>query len=101
MISNVGNCYNHSKGVFNPSVSGVYVFDVHLLQRIPGHSVNAELVVEGVNKGGIYAGGSTTCVNGGLLTIASDSVWVRISAAQGSNSLGWETSFSGYLLYAD
>lgn len=105
VISNVGNCYHHSTGIFNPNVSGVYVFDVHILQCISGHDVHTELVVEGVRKGGTYAGGSTTCAYGGQLTIvhvnAGDSVWVRLSASDGHNSFGWETSFSGYLLFED
>ncbi|XP_061171256.1 complement C1q-like protein 4 [Saccostrea echinata] len=105
VISNVGNCYHGTSGIFTPSVSGVYVFHVQLIMCSVGHDVRTELVVEGVSKGGHYAGGSTTCANGGGSTIvhvnAGDAVWVRETTSDGKNLFGWETSFSGFLLYED
>ncbi|XP_062603524.1 complement C1q-like protein 4 [Saccostrea cucullata] len=104
-ITNIGNKYHHSTGVFTPDVPGVYVFYVQLVMCANGHSVNTELVVEGVRRTGHFVYSKESCANGGGMTIvhvnAGDSVWVRLSASDGVNAFGWESSFSGFLLYED
>ncbi|XP_062608247.1 uncharacterized protein LOC134270088 [Saccostrea cucullata] len=105
VISNVGNKYHHATGIFIPDVSGMYVFYVQIISCSNGHEVKTEIIVEGVSKGGHYAYSPTGCANGGGMTIvhvnAGDSVWVRLSVSDGTNHFGWESSFSGFLLYAD
>ncbi|XP_062585176.1 complement C1q tumor necrosis factor-related protein 5-like [Saccostrea cucullata] len=106
-ITNIGNKYHHATGVFlfTPDVSGVYVFYLQLVMCATGHSVNTELVVEGVGRAGHFVYSKEVCANGGGMTIvhvnAGDSVWVRLSVSDGVNAFGWESSFSGFLLYED
>ncbi|XP_062585172.1 complement C1q-like protein 4 [Saccostrea cucullata] len=106
VILNQGNQYHHTTEIFTPRVSGVYVFYVQLVVSLNG-DVHTELVVEGVRKGGHYVQSHTPggYYNGGGMTIvhvnAGDSVWVRLGTQHGTNSFGWESSFSGFLLYED
>ncbi|XP_061171046.1 complement C1q-like protein 3 [Saccostrea echinata] len=104
-LTNVGNCYHHSTGTFIPNISGVYVFDVTILLCSPGHELRTDLVVEGNVMAGHYTGDSTNCSNGGGMAVlhinAGDSVWVRVQTSDGTNGIAWESSFSGFLLYAD
>ena len=103
VITNDGNCHRPSSGHFRPSLSGVYVFHVQILQCYPGNTFRTELVVEGVVKAGHYTGDSNHCSNGGGMAIvhvnAWDSVWVRVRTSTGTNYVAWESSFSGFLLY--
>lgn len=61
--------------------------------------------MEGVSKAAHYTGDSTHCSNGGGMAVlhvnAGDSVWVRVRSSDGVNGVAWESSFSGFLLYAD
>ncbi|XP_062589333.1 complement C1q tumor necrosis factor-related protein 3-like [Saccostrea cucullata] len=105
VILNVGNYYRHVTGIFTPDVSGVYVFYVQLVMCDRNRIVHTELLVEGVRKRAHLAGGVHYCSNGGGMTIvhvnAGDSVWVRLSTTDGNNNFGYESSFSGFLLYED
>lgn len=102
-LTNEGNCYNHMTGNFIPSISGVYVFDVRILLCSPGHELRTHLVVEGVEKGAYYTGGSSHCSNGGGMSVvhlkSGERVWVRVATSDGENNIAWESSFSGFLLY--
>lgn len=103
VVTNDGNCYQFSTGLFIPSVSGVYVFDVRILLCSPGHELRTHLVVEGEEMAAYYTGGSSHCSNGGGMTVlhvgAGESVWVRVATSDGENNIAWESSFSGFLLY--
>ena len=103
VVTNDGNFYRPSSGHFRPSLSGVYVFHVHIIQCYTRHTLRTELVVEGVLKAAHYTGDSTHCSNGGGMAIvhvnAWDSVWVRVLTTDGKSFIGWESSFSGFLLY--
>ena len=103
VVTNDGNFYRSSTGHFRPSRSGVYVFHVQIIQCSTRHELRTELVVEGVLKAAHYTGDSTHCSNGGGMAIvhvnAWDSVWVRVRTTDGKSFIGWESSFSGFLLY--
>nr|XP_034332965.1 complement C1q-like protein 4 [Crassostrea gigas] len=103
-ITNKGNCYHHTTGNFIPNVSGVYVFYVHMLSS-PGHILYTELMVEGAVMGTHYMAQSTYYSNGGGMAVvhvnAGDSVWVRVRTAESGTLIGWESSFSGFLLYPE
>ncbi|XP_062619043.1 complement C1q-like protein 3 [Saccostrea cucullata] len=104
-LTNVGNCYHHSTGTFIPNISGIYVFDVTILLCSPGHELRTGLVVEGKVMAAHYTGDDTHCSNGGGMAVLhindGDSVWVRVQTTDGTNGIAWESSFSGFLLYAD
>ena len=103
VVTNDGNFYHSSTGLFRPNRSGVYVFHVHIIQCYSRHDLLTELVVEGVLKAAHYTGDSTHCSNGGGMAIvhvnAWDSVWVRVRKTDGKSFIGSESSFSGFLLY--
>lgn len=103
-ITNKGNCYHHATGNFIPNVSGVYVFYVHILSS-PGHILYTELMVEGAVMGTHYMAQSSYYSNGGGMAVvhvnAGDSVWVRVRTAENGTLIGWESSFSGFLLYPE
>ena len=103
VVTNDGNLYHSPSGLFRPNRSGVYVFYVHIIQCYSGYQFRTELVVEGVLKAAHYTGGSINCSNGGGMAIvhvnAGDSVWVRVRTTEGKNYIGWESSFTGFLLY--
>lgn len=105
-LTNVGNCYHQSSGIFIPSISGVYVFDVQIVNCYYGYEFVTELVVDGITKALHYSSDSSFCSSGGggITTVyvnAGNSVWVRVHSTNGYNEVSWGSTFSGFLLYPD
>lgn len=105
-LTNIGNCYHKSTGIFIPNVSGVYVFDVQIVNCYYGYEFVTELVVEGMPVALHFNSDSSFCSSGGggITTVsisAGDSVWVRVRSTNGYNDVSWGSTFSGFLLYPD
>ncbi|XP_069125520.1 uncharacterized protein [Argopecten irradians] len=104
VVTNVGNAYDLQSGTFRCAVSGIYVFNVHLL-ALPGQDVDVKLVKNGSVVGYVYAGGeSGTFDHGGNTAIVElaegDSVWVQNEYTQHGTTIDFfYTSFSGFMLY--
>ncbi|XP_069125691.1 complement C1q-like protein 3 [Argopecten irradians] len=105
VVTNVGNAYDLQSGMFRCGVSGIYVFNIHLL-ALPGKDIQTELMKDGSAVGYVYAGGqSGTFDHGGntvILELAEgDSVWLRnTDFTQPGATLDFLFStFSGFLLF--
>lgn len=103
VVTNVGNGYNPSTGVFTAPTAGEYVFFVNV-QSYSTQSIEANVVLNGLTKvrTEAYSGGSSDQYDAGpnlvVLTLQKeDRVWVKYHAGtdyQGSLM----TTFSGFLL---
>ncbi|OWF34475.1 caprin-2-like [Mizuhopecten yessoensis] len=105
VVTNLANPYHSGTGVFHCGVSGVYVFNIHLL-ALPGKNFEAELAKNGAAVSWIYAGGQGgTYDHGGntaiLELVVGDEVWVRtvLGTDQGATLDYMFSSYSGFLLY--
>lgn len=104
VVTNVGNGYNPSTGVFTVPMAGEYVFFVNV-QSYGTQSIYVDVVVNGVTKVRTmaYSSGSNDYHDAGpnlvVLTLQKgDKVWVRHYYARGYYTDGPITTFSGFLL---
>ena len=103
VITNVGNGYNPSDGVFTAPRAGVYVFFVNV-QGYSSQIIYVDIVLNGATKvralayGGIYNyynAGPNLAV---LSLQTGDRVWVKYHAGTGYYYDGPITTFSGFLI---
>ena len=106
VITNVGNGYNPSDGVFSAPMASVYVFFVNV-QSYYSNDILVDIVLNGVMKVKTMALGSSNSDNynaGPNLAILSlqtgDRVWVKHYSGQGycTYSSSPITTFSGFLI---
>ncbi|XP_052711661.1 uncharacterized protein LOC128185980 [Crassostrea angulata] len=103
VITNVGNGYNPSTGLFTAPTSGEYVFFVNV-QGYGTQTIYVDIVLNGVSQIRTLACGGTYQANNpgpnlALLTLQKeDRVWVKHHHGQGYFSDGNITTFSGFLL---
>ncbi|KAL4222584.1 hypothetical protein ACF0H5_018625 [Mactra antiquata] len=103
VMTNLGNYYNPSSGVFFVPVTGTYLFFVNILSEVD-NSIETELVVDGATLIDIYSGSRGFFGPGSNFLIAridkGKNVWVKVHDHYSTN-MGvhccW-SSFSGYLL---
>ena len=105
VITNVGNGYNPSDGVFTAPRAGLYVFFVNV-QSYSNKIIYVEIVLNGATKVRTmaYSTGSDLYDAGPNLAVLSlqtgDRVWVKYWSGQGyhTNSDSPITTFSGFLI---
>ena len=104
VITNVGNAYNSSDGVFTAPRAGVYVFFVNV-QSYNTQSIYMDIVLNGATKVRTMAysiGGNDNYEAGPNLAVlflqTGDRVWVKKYAGQGYHHEGPVTTFSGFLI---
>ena len=99
VITNVGNGYNPSDGVFTAPVAGVYVFFVNL-QGYSSNTLYTYIVLNGTSKVRTLA--YTNYDAGPNLAVLSlqtgDRVWVKRDSGSSYYSEGRITTFSGFLI---
>ena len=101
VITNVGNGYNPSGGVFTAPTAGVYVFFVNV-QGYSSYNINVDIVLNGASKVRTIA--QTNYDAGPNLAVLSlqtgDRVWVKYYTGLGywTYSDGPITTFSGFLI---
>ncbi|XP_022291583.1 uncharacterized protein LOC111102925 [Crassostrea virginica] len=101
VITNVGNGYNSSDGVFTAPRAGVYVFFVNV-QGYSNNDVYVDIVLNGANK--VRTMAQTNYDAGPNLAVLSlqtgDRVWVKYHAGQGYYTYSDSpiTTFSGFLI---
>lgn len=102
IITNVGNGYNPSTGVFTSPISGTYVFYVTAVDY-GAKFLAIDIVLNSVSKARAYCSHSTTYQTGTNMVVLElqkgDSVWVRYAGGKGyaTDSVPL-TTFSGYLI---
>lgn len=104
VITNVGNRYNPSTGVFTAPTAGIYVFFVN----VHGYSSNdmlTDIVLNGVKQVRTLSENNPNYNSAGpnlaVLTLQKeDTVWVKHYAGDGYVDNGHSTTFSGFLLYS-
>ncbi|XP_056014500.1 complement C1q tumor necrosis factor-related protein 3-like [Ostrea edulis] len=105
VITNVGNGYNPSNGIFTAPTNGNYVFFVNV-QSYGTKIICVDIVLNGSTKvrtmafnnigsGDSYDAGPNLVV---LTLQKGDSVWVRYYAGKGYFTDGYMTTFSGFLI---
>lgn len=103
VITNIGNGYNPSNGIFSAPIAGEYVFFVNV-QGYGTHEIYVDIMLNGVGKVRtmVYTGGSDHDDAGPNLVVLSlrkeDRVWVAHFRGQGYNEYGHLTTFSGFLI---
>ncbi|XP_065928375.1 EMILIN-1-A isoform X3 [Magallana gigas] len=104
VITNVGNGYNPSTGVFTAPTAGEYVFFVNV-QSYNNKDIYVDVVLNGVTKVRTmaYGSGSSDYYDAGpnlvVLTLQKgDRVWIKRYSGQGYYIDGPITTFSGFLL---
>nr|XP_022291261.1 multimerin-2-like [Crassostrea virginica] len=106
VITNLGNGYNPSDGVFTAPTAGVYVFFVNV-QSYDTKSIYVDIVLNGATKvrtmAYSYAGHGYHEAGPNLAVLSlqtGDRVWVKHHAGQGyhTNSDSPLTTFSGFLI---
>lgn len=103
IITNVGNGYNPSTGVFTAPIAGEYVFFVNV-QAEGSRSIYVNIVLNGVTQVKTLANGEgrdfyDAGPNLAVLTLEKNNkVWVTYSAGQGYHYEGPVTTFSGFLI---
>ncbi|XP_061176741.1 uncharacterized protein LOC133185494 isoform X1 [Saccostrea echinata] len=106
VITNEGNGYNPSNGIFTAPVGGMYVFFVNV-QSYDSQTIYADIVLNGSTKVRTMAysySGSPDYYDAGpnmvVLNIhKGDAVWVKRYSGQGYYHEGPITTFSGFLIY--
>ena len=105
VITNVGNGYNPSDGVFTAPMAGVYVFFVNV-QGYSSQSIYVSIVLNGATKvrtSANAAGGDIEEAGPNLVVLSlqtGDRVWVKHWSGQGYSTIsdGPLTTFSGFLI---
>ncbi|XP_062590533.1 uncharacterized protein LOC134252108 isoform X2 [Saccostrea cucullata] len=104
VITNEGNGYNPSNGIFTAPISGTYVFFVNV-QSYDKQTIYVNIVLNGSTKVRTMAwsnGKDYDYDSGPNLVVLSiqkgDAVWVKHHSGQGYYSTGPITTFSGFLL---
>ncbi|KAL4222583.1 Complement C1q-like protein 2 [Mactra antiquata] len=103
VITNIGNYYNPTSGMFFVPVTGTYLFYVNILSEA-NNNIETELVQDGSSLAEIYSGAGKFHGAGSNFVIANvtkgKNVWVKVHAAYSTDMsvhCCWST-FSGYLL---
>lgn len=103
VLTNIGNYYNNTTGVFYVPIAGTYQFFVNILSEAD-NNIETELVVNGNMMAEIYSGAGKYHGAGSNLVIVrlnqGDNVWVKVHAAFSSDMAVhccWST-FTGMLI---
>ncbi|XP_062567984.1 uncharacterized protein LOC134230236 isoform X2 [Saccostrea cucullata] len=100
VITNEGNGYNPSNGIFTAPVDGTYVFFVNV-QSYYRKTIYAAIVLNGATKVKTMAHNNYNDAGPNMVVLnikKGDAVWVRYSSGQGYYSSGSITTFSGFLI---
>lgn len=103
VITNIGNGYDPSNGIFTAPIAGEYVFFVNV-QGYSTQEIYVNIMLNGVGKVStmVYNGGSENSDAGPNLVVLSlskeDRVWIAHFRGQGYNEYGHLTTFSGFLI---
>ncbi|KAK3601177.1 hypothetical protein CHS0354_004376 [Potamilus streckersoni] len=100
VLTNVGECYNKTNGVFEAKVNGTYLFSV-VACSASNHFIALNIVRNGDIIGNVLAGDNTLSDCGTEVTVmslvAGDKVWVQRQRGDVLFSLYWN-SFSGVMV---
>jgi hypothetical protein len=105
-ITNFGNAYSISTGIFQAPLKGIYVFTLTFMV-VPRHSEYLEIVVDGNALNDIFADASSggdfmSTTKQWILNLNSGSdVWIRTSSFENMGQIHGKmhTVFSGFLLF--
>lgn len=102
VITNTGNGYNPSTGVFTSPISGTFVFYVTAVEY-GAQFLGIDIVLNSVSKVRAYGHNAASYQTGTNMVVLElqkgDSVWVRYVDGKGYHSEGVPlTTFSGYLI---
>ncbi|XP_062590531.1 multimerin-2-like [Saccostrea cucullata] len=105
VITNEGNGYNPSNGIFTAPIAGMYVFFVNI-QSYQNKNIYVDIVLNGSTKVRTMAYGTNghdyydAGPNMVVLTIQKgDAVWIKYFTGSGYYNNGPITTFSGFLIH--